>query len=73
MNSCAAKAKLRKATDVVRIYLAARSGPEGLKLREAESELDSKREAVIENELKPLVARYLANRVGLETLDGRLK
>jgi hypothetical protein len=57
--------QLAQALDVMRAYLAAPSSVEGKSLIEYESELDSQRVNVIENELKPAISSYLTSEITL--------
>jgi len=57
--------QLAQALDVMRAYLAAPSSVEGKSLIEYESELDSQRVSVIENELKPAISSYLTSEITL--------
>lgn len=57
--------QLGQAIDVMRAYLAAPSSVEDKSLMEYESELDSQRVMVIENELKPAISSYLTSEISL--------
>jgi hypothetical protein len=57
--------QLAQALDVMRAYLRAPSSIEGKSLIEYQSELDSQRVSVIENELQPVISSYLNNELAL--------
>src|ERR1019366_2826378 len=57
--------KRKRAIEVLNEYLSAPPGPEGKTPVELEAEVDAARVKLIENELKPLLAGYLAGKVPL--------
>src|ERR1035438_4151523 len=57
--------KRKRAIEVLNEYLSAPPGPEGKTPLELEADCDAARVKLIENELKPLLAGYLAGKVPL--------
>jgi hypothetical protein len=57
--------QIARAVDAMNEYLSAPPGPGGKTPVEEEGELDQKRVALIESELKPLVSNFLAGKVEL--------
>ena len=62
----------KRAVEVMNEYLSAPRGPEGKTPVEMSVELDQKRIKVIENDLKPLLADYLAGNVPLADFKSRV-
>jgi hypothetical protein len=62
----------KRAVEVVTEYLSVPPGPDGKTLVELEAELDADRVKLIESELKPLLAGYLAGKVLLADFKSKV-
>lgn len=61
-----------RALEVMNEYLSAPRGPEGKTPVELDAELDANRIKLIENELKPLLADYLADKIVLADFKSKI-
>jgi hypothetical protein len=62
----------KRAVEVMNEYLSAPPGPDGKTPLEMDVELDKNRITLIENELKPLLADYLAGKTGLADFKSKV-
>jgi hypothetical protein len=71
-NNILNEQQLKRAVEVMNEYLAAPRGPDGKTPAEVSSELDVNRVKLIEAELKPLLAGFLASKVGLDEFKSKI-
>ena len=62
----------KRAVEVMNEFLSAPGGPDGKTPMELDTELDTNRVKLIENELKPLLADYLAGKVALAQFKSKV-
>jgi hypothetical protein len=62
----------KRALEAMNEYLSAPRGPEGKTPAEDDAELDANRVRLIENELKPLLADYLADKIALVDFKSKI-
>src|ERR1017187_5634981 len=72
MNTTINEQQRKRAVEVMNEYLSAPRGPEGKTPVEMSVELDASRVKLIENELKPLLADYLAGKVVLADFKSKV-